>query len=254
MNATATRKKTASPTEAAHHRYRQVAQELMEGITSGTYPVDSFLPTEKTLCEHYGISRYTAREALDVVEAAGLIERRQGSGSVVVSNTPPVHYNQNIQNIDDLLQYGNASRLRALYSKEVALEDEPARFLHTAPGSPAILLAGVRHQRNDDRVFSFTRIYFISGSAAIRKALLDPERSVLTMLKLLDLNNVHHIEQVFSAAGADEETAAALGCEPGAAVFRTDRVYVDQRGKVILYAASWHPGNLFSYSTVLRRG
>lgn len=248
MNATA---KSARP---APHRYRQVAQELIEGITSGTYPVDSFLPTEKILCEHYGISRYTAREALDVVEAAGLIERRQGSGSLVVSNTAPVHYNQNIQNIDDLLQYGNASRLRAVYSKEVLLDEEPARFLHSKPGAKAIVLAGVRHQRNDERVFSFTRIYFVSGNATVRKALLDPERSVLTMLKLLDLNNVHHIEQMFSATGADPETAAALGCEAGAPVFRTDRVYFAQAGKVILYAASWHPGQLFSYSTVLQRG
>lgn len=254
MNATATKKKAPIAGEPANHRYRQIAQELIEGITAGTYPVDSFLPTEKILCEHYAISRYTAREALDVVEAAGLIERRQGSGSLVVSRTAPVHYNQNIQNIDDLLQYGNASRLRALYSKEVVLDDEPARFLHSKAGAKAILLAGVRHQRNDQRVFSFTRIYFVTGNAAVRKALLDPERSVLTMLKLIDLNNVNHIEQVFSAAGADDETAAAFGCEPGAAVFRTDRVYFDQRGKVILYAASWHPGNLFSYSTVLKRG
>ncbi|MCA1857356.1 GntR family transcriptional regulator [Massilia oculi] len=253
MKATASKKNAGATTAQPRHRYRQVAQELIDAITAGTYPVDSFLPTEKILCEHYGISRYTAREALDVVEAAGLIERRQGSGSVVVSNTPPVHYNHNVQNIDDLLQYGNASRLRALESKEVLLDEEPARFLKSNPGAKAILLSGVRHQRNDERVFSFTRIYFVTGSAAVRKALLDPERSVLTMLKMLDLKNVDHIEQAFSATGADRETAQALGCAEGAPVFRTDRVYVDRRGKVVLYAASWHPGHLFSYSTVLQR-
>lgn len=254
MNATATKKTGSGTSPAGSHRYRQVAQELIEGITSGAYPVDSFLPTEKILCEHYGISRYTAREALDLVEAAGLIERRQGSGSVVVSNTPPVHYNHNIQNIDDLLQYGNASRLRAVESKEVELGDEQAGFLRSKPGAKAIMLSGVRQQRNDERVFSFTRIYFSGVSEAMRKTLLDPERSVLTMLKLLDLNNVHHIEQMFSATGADGETAGALGCEVNEPVFRTDRVYFDQAGKVILYAVSWHPGHLFTYSTVLQRG
>lgn len=253
MNAPSTKNTARASGDGVPHRYRQVAKELIDAIKVGTYPVDTFLPTEKILCEHYGISRYTAREALEVVEQAGLIERRQGSGSLVVSATPPVHYNQNIQSIDDLLQYGNASRLRALSSKEVVLEGEPARFLRSKAGTTGIVLTGVRRQRNDDRVFSFTRIYVAGGSAALRKALLDPERSVVTMLKLIDLSNVKHIEQVFSACGADEESAAAFGCPVDTPVFRTDRVYFDKAGKVILYAASWHPGSLFSYSTVLHR-
>lgn len=244
--------KTTSP-ETAPHRYRQVADELIAGIISAKYPVETFLPTEKILCEHYGISRYTAREALNLVEMAGLIERRQGSGSIVVSRTPPVRYNHNIQNIEDLLQYGNASRLRPLFSREIVLAPEPAHFLRTTAGMPAILLCGVRHQRHDNRPFSFTRIYIAGKTAAVRKALLDPEQSVLTMLKLINLKNVHHIEQVFSAVELDDEAAEALGCEARAAAFRTDRVYFDEKGGVILYAASWHPGNLFSYSTVLQR-
>lgn len=253
MTSSQSPKKNSPEVAAGTHRFRKVADELMQGISAGTYPVGSFLPTEKVLCDHYGISRYTAREALDRLESAGLIERRQGSGSVVVSSSPPVRYNQNIQSIDDLLQYGNASRLHALYSRQVELDAEPARLLAVAPGTGAIVMAGVRYQRNDERPFSFTRIYFAGKNAATRKALLDPERRVHAMLGLLDLANVDHIEQVFSAAEADDETAAALCCDKNAAVFRTDRVYFDARGKVILYAASWHPGKLFSYSTVLQR-
>ena len=258
-------KKTATPKTAmkrvmpsstkalSTHRYRQVADELIAGIVAAKFPVDTFLPTEKVLCEQFGISRYTAREALTLVEMAGLIERRQGSGSIVVSRTPPVHYNHNIQNIDDLLQYGNASRLRALHSREVELEAEPAHCLHSSPGNRAILLCGVRLQRHDNRPFSFSRIYITGQNAATRKAFLDPENAVITMLKLINLKNVPHIEQVFSAVEMDAEAAKELGCEKNAAAFRTDRVYFDARGQVILYAASWHPGKLFSYSTVLQR-
>lgn len=238
---------------ASTHRYRQVADELIAGIVAAKFPVDTFLPTEKVLCEQFGISRYTAREALNLVEMAGLIERRQGSGSIVVSRTPPVRYNHNIQNIDDLLQYGNASRLRALHSREIELEAEPAHFLHSSPGNRAILLCGVRLQRHDNRPFSFSRIYITGQNATTRKALLDPEHAVITMLKLINLKHVHHIEQVFSAVEMDDEAAKELGCEKNAAAFRTDRVYFDARGQVILYAASWHPGKLFSYSTVLQR-
>ena len=92
-------------------RYRAIADGLINDIVGKRYAIGSALPAETELCERLQASRHTVREALRILEESGLISRRQGSGSEVIADTPPVRYRQTVDSIEDLLQYGNASRL-----------------------------------------------------------------------------------------------------------------------------------------------
>ncbi|MFM0704412.1 FadR/GntR family transcriptional regulator [Paraburkholderia sediminicola] len=59
--------------------------ELLSGqIRSGAYPVNARLPTEKFMTEQYGVSRTVIREAISRLKSEGLVESRQGSGTVVL--------------------------------------------------------------------------------------------------------------------------------------------------------------------------
>lgn len=60
-------------------KYQTVADSLRSGIQAGKY--QKTLPTEQALCAQFQVSRQTVRQALSLLEAEGLIERRQGSGS-----------------------------------------------------------------------------------------------------------------------------------------------------------------------------
>ena len=62
-------------------KYQVLADALRTGILSGKYQKN--LPTEQALCGQFQVSRQTVRQALSVLEAERLIERRQGSGSFV---------------------------------------------------------------------------------------------------------------------------------------------------------------------------
>jgi DNA-binding FadR family transcriptional regulator len=64
--------------DAAVHRLRS-------GISSGEWPVGSRIPAEPALTELLGVGRNTAREAVQSLVHAGLLERRQGSGTYVLS-------------------------------------------------------------------------------------------------------------------------------------------------------------------------
>ena len=55
-------------------RYQQVANELIDSIGGGIYPIGALLPTEMELCEQYQISRSTVREALKSLEVQGLVQ------------------------------------------------------------------------------------------------------------------------------------------------------------------------------------
>ncbi|MGE8686975.1 MAG: FadR/GntR family transcriptional regulator [Achromobacter sp.] len=65
----------------------QVARQIAGGIAEGIHPVGAKLPPGRILAEQYGVSAAVIREATERLRAQGLIQSRQGSGSVVVSRT-----------------------------------------------------------------------------------------------------------------------------------------------------------------------
>lgn len=60
-----------------------VIEALADQIVSGQLPAGSQLPSELTLCEIFGVSRITMREAVKSLEEKGLVLARQGSGTTV---------------------------------------------------------------------------------------------------------------------------------------------------------------------------
>src|ERR687883_307824 len=63
----------------------QVIDQLREQIVAGTWPIGARTPTEAELAQLPGTSRNTVREAVQSLVHAGLLERRQGSGTYVLA-------------------------------------------------------------------------------------------------------------------------------------------------------------------------
>ncbi|WP_067534964.1 FadR/GntR family transcriptional regulator [Nocardia crassostreae] len=65
----------------------QVTEQLRAEIRSGRWAVGSRIPTEPELTELTGTGRNTVREAVQALVHAGMLERRQGSGTYVISTS-----------------------------------------------------------------------------------------------------------------------------------------------------------------------
>jgi DNA-binding FadR family transcriptional regulator len=63
----------------------QVIEQLREQIAHGNWPIGARIPTEAELAQLTGTSRNTVREAVQSLVHAGLLERRQGSGTYVLA-------------------------------------------------------------------------------------------------------------------------------------------------------------------------
>jgi DNA-binding FadR family transcriptional regulator len=63
----------------------QVIVQLREQITTGAWAIGARIPTEAELAQLTGTSRNTVREAVQSLVHAGLLERRQGSGTYVLA-------------------------------------------------------------------------------------------------------------------------------------------------------------------------
>lgn len=66
---------------------RRVVAQLVARIRQGDLAPGSQLPAERRLAQDLGVARNTLREALDLLEGRGLIDRRLGAGTFVAA--PP---------------------------------------------------------------------------------------------------------------------------------------------------------------------
>jgi len=70
-------------------KFETIAADIADKIAGGTYAAGDRLPTMSELCDAFGVSRITVKRALDELERAGLIARKQGKGTFVRSSFDP---------------------------------------------------------------------------------------------------------------------------------------------------------------------
>jgi GntR family transcriptional regulator len=63
--------------------YLQIAEGIGALLKEGVFPPGYFLPSERALCEQFGISRMTLRQAMSLLDREGLIDSHRGRGTIV---------------------------------------------------------------------------------------------------------------------------------------------------------------------------
>jgi GntR family transcriptional regulator len=69
-------------------KYEQIAAELRGRIVRGELRTGDTLPSERELTERWGVARATVVKALEVLRQEGLVDTRQGTGSMVRERVP----------------------------------------------------------------------------------------------------------------------------------------------------------------------
>lgn len=72
------------------HPTMRVREQLLALIRSGDISPDGKLPTERALADRFGVGRRFVRQALDALEAEGLVWRRQGKGTFAGQPADPM--------------------------------------------------------------------------------------------------------------------------------------------------------------------
>ena len=102
-----------------------VAQKLEGMILDGSYIAGQKLPSERELAKQFDVSRPSLREAIQILEAKGLIFRRQGGGNYVNEN----------------LQHGLSDPLFQLLSSHPESQYDLLEFRHAIEGISAYYAA-----------------------------------------------------------------------------------------------------------------
>jgi DNA-binding GntR family transcriptional regulator len=265
MHAEAKAADTAADPEDASPRYMQIARDLKLAIADGRYPIGSRLPTEVELCAQFRISRFTAREALRLLLAAGLITRRQRVGTVVVAKPDEARYAHDASSIPDLLQYAQDTQLRLVYIGRIGLGAEQARDFGAMAGEEWIYALGIRTAEPegpvgdssvpvlDTRPFCITRVFLNPLLEGIDQKLRERKGAVYALIEREYKLTIARVEQELSGTVLGADDAANLGTPVGAPALRIVRRYYDEKDRLLEVADNLHPTDRFSYRMQLKR-
>ena len=222
-------------------QYRRIEQALRERIAD-LRPGDE-LPSDAELCAEFGVSRMTARNAMQRLAEEGLIVRHPGRGSYVAQ--PPVH-----RRADRLMTFSREMQRRGrtpssrVLGREVRPSTaEEAASLEIAPGESVV---SVRRLRLADDV-----------PIALETAVLD--RAVAEVVMEADLveGSLHealaragHVLRrgtgTITAEPASAEDRELLGVGDGEALLVERRVILDAHGRAIEATESRYPGDRYA--------
>ncbi len=201
------------------------------------------LPSDAELCEQFGVSRMTARSAMQRLAQEGLVYRVPGRGTFVAE--APTHRQAN-----SLLSFSQEMRRRARVpsSRLLARELRPP----TAEEVSRLRL------REGEEVVWLRRLRLADGEPiAIESAALHPRTAPAVMAAELERHSLHatlvsagHIltrgRATIHAEEAADEDARLLQVRVGGALLVEHRVILDQRGRPLEFTESRYPADRYA--------
>jgi GntR family transcriptional regulator len=123
-------------------RYEQIA-EYLRGRIASAEPGDR-LPSDAELCDRFGVSRMTARQAVQVLAAEDLVVRRRGAGTFVAPRRVPRKLGSPLSFTESMKRRGMTASSRLLERREIQPSDAERESLGLGPSESAYMLERLR--------------------------------------------------------------------------------------------------------------
>jgi len=208
--------------------WKHLAAELRRRIDAGDLAPGATLPSLNVLAQEHGVSRHTARKAVEHLRDQGHVLSWQGRGSFVAEPTVAYQIGARTRFRINLNRQGRGAGTQLLDTGRVHAPAFVARALHLHPGSPVLRATLLRTIEN--RPSMFARHYY------------DPDRfpEILDHLKRGDgvtealaahgVADFTRSETTISARLPSPTEAIGLDIAPTQPVLVTQGVNVDRRG------------------------
>lgn len=233
-------------------RYLQLAQTLINEIRSGRYAVGTFLPTEFDLCEQFGASRHTVREAVRRLVQMGLVDRQAGVGTRVLAREAVSGYQQVMRQLSDLYQYTADTELTLLGRDLVEVDDSLAKILAARHGETWLHLEGVRTSGGEADPICVSDIYIHPAFRAVEVG-GQSHTPIYALIEQQFGEQIAAVQQEIRATLITAAQARLLNTRARAPALWICRRYLNRREEVVEAAISIHPSERFSYLETFQR-
>jgi GntR family transcriptional regulator len=224
-------------------QHQQLTETLLSQIANGTFAVGDRLPTEEELGISHGLARGTVRRALGRIEDLGMISRRPGAGTIVISPAPVAGYQPLAQSAVDIVALAAETKLVNPRAAELVLDSSRAKRLGARSGSKWFVIEGVRALRKGDGTALCWSEQYLRGDFPRDKFL----RADFTLEEVA----AQSVEQIISAALLDPQMGLALDATAGSAALVITRRHFDARNRLVNVGIHTHPADRYSIRTTL---
>lgn len=237
----------ATEPHTVYPKYQSVHDELVQVIEE--LPTGSTMPTERELCQKFGVSRSTVRQALGQLEIEQRIFRRQGKGTFVAMAKTEQRL--------ELMSHTERMRARGI---------SPSSKLIDVRRIPAGIDVGeMLSIRAEEEVLRIERLRLADGEPiAIQvvflnatrfdgiSAVLNDDASLYQLLSSQYGVELTSAEESIEAVVAERREAVLLRCQPGMPLLMLSRRTLDAQGQPIEYVRSYYRGDRYKFQTGLQ--
>lgn len=232
----------------------QIAGRLRDDIEKGAFQPGDLLPPESALIRRFGVSRTTARSALDQLEAESLITRQSGKGSIV--QPPRVDQPLNLLSsfAEDMKARGLSPSYRTLGVSSVRAPSEVASNLELSRGRRVTVID--RLLCGDGSPLALSRSWISPAVLAGHRPPTVDELDQGSLYRWLEDKcgfRVSAGDEFIEAALADEFLAEALGIVPGDPVLRARRRSRSADGQAVEYVTMDYRADRYRFRVELVR-
>jgi len=228
-------------TEAYQPQYRQIEQALRERIA--TLRPGERLPSDAELCVEFGVSRMTARNAMQRLAEDGLIARHPGRGSFVIA--PPAHRRANrlMTFTQEMLRRGRVPSSRLLTRVIRPSSSAEATALEIPQRQPIVHLRRIRLA--DDEPIALESTVLVGDCA---DAVMTADLAHGSLHETLGRAGcvLRRGSGTIAAAAATAEDARLLGIRTGDPLLVERRVISDGNGRRIEATESRYPADRYA--------
>jgi DNA-binding GntR family transcriptional regulator len=220
------------------HQYQRVYQELKSLIEAGQFQEGDMLPSENELSNQYGITRVTVRQALGELVRDGFINRIQGKGSVVQSNSRPSLGLLSFKGFSEVVQKSHHD-VKTIFLKTPTVTTFPDKFFYNLTEEEldkgCLYIERVRFADEDPVLLEYTYVPVWGLKNFIDEPLI--ENSLFKTLNTRYHIEIKGLEQEVRAIAAEAGTAFLLKTPTDAPIIQMYRRYSTSKRGFYVYSS-----------------
>jgi DNA-binding GntR family transcriptional regulator len=229
-----------------------LARHLADQIRSGRYAVGSTIPTEAELQRRFDVSRFTVREALRELKDRGLLTARAGVGTVVRASAPSTSFMQGAGTLEDVIQFGEATRMKLLGHEPVVADEALAEQIGARPGQELVRLSLLRHRPRETVAAGWLYIYLRPEHAAVANEVEGAREPVLRLVQKRYDARIAEVVQRIVGTTLTAAQARVLASRAGKPALKVTRQYFDPQDRLLMSTVGLYPSDRFSHNTRFR--
>ena len=225
--------------------YTQLTEIIKERIKFGIYPVKSKLPSEREICEEFGVSRTTVRQTLQQLRQEGYLDVQAARGAFVQAPRQDISVVVSINGFsNDLKKSGKQPGSKLLGLEVISDPDgDLIEEMSLKPGDELIKIERLR-LANDVPLAIHTAWLNHRLCPQILQYNLN-ETSLFSLLREVYHLKISKASQTIYASLADSRERSLLSLpEPSAVLQESRQTYLDT-GEIIEYSRATYCGDFY---------